>query len=134
MTPYVFLCFQIGSLTQADLNSQGGDSVVVVLCHLLDDPDSEIRYWGLFTILYFLPTVITAVFHSVEIECRSLALPSENACARKAASVIASTCSGSRSSKLPFLPHRSKLENVAVFFVFVPLVHSKSELVENFQL
>ncbi len=34
---------QIGSLTQADLNSQGGDSVVGVLCQLLDDSDLEIR-------------------------------------------------------------------------------------------
>jgi hypothetical protein len=65
---------------------------------------------------------------------RGLASPSENACARKAASVIALMRSGSRSSKMPFLPHWSKLENVAVFFVFVPLLCSKSELVENFQL
>jgi hypothetical protein len=57
VTSSACLCFQIGSLTQADLNSQGGDSVVVVLCHLLDDPDSEIRYWGLFATLYFLPTL-----------------------------------------------------------------------------
>ncbi len=35
--------------------------------------------------------------------------------------VIALMCSGSRSSKLLFLAYRSKLENVAVFFVFVPL-------------
>ncbi len=34
---------QIANLTQADLNSQGGDSVVTVLCHLLDDSDLEIR-------------------------------------------------------------------------------------------
>jgi hypothetical protein len=33
---------------------------------------------------------------------RGLASPSENACARKAASVVAPTRSGSRSSKLPF--------------------------------
>ncbi len=79
-------------------------------------------------------SVIMVVFHSVETKCRSLALPSENACTRKAASIIASTRSGSRSSKLPFLPHRSKLENVAVFSDFVLLVCSKSELVENFQL
>jgi hypothetical protein len=78
--------------------------------------------------------VITAVFHSVETKHRSLASPSENACTLKAASVISSMRSGSRSSKLPFLPYQSKLENVAVFFVFVPLVCSKSELVENFQL
>ncbi len=79
-------------------------------------------------------SVITVVFHSVETKCRSLALPSENDCTCKAASVVALMRSGSRSSKLLFLPHRSKLENVAVFFVFVPLVCSKSELVENFQL
>jgi hypothetical protein len=78
--------------------------------------------------------VIMAVFLSVETERRSLVSPSENACSCKAASVIASTCSGSRSLKLLFLPRQSKLENVAVFFVFVPLVCSKSELVENFQL
>jgi hypothetical protein len=58
----------------------------------------------------------------------------ENTCTRKAVSIIALTCSSSRSSKLPFLTYHSKLENVAVFFVFVPLVCSKSELVKNFQL
>jgi hypothetical protein len=77
--------------------------------------------------------VITAVFHSVETKCRSLVLPSENTCASKAASIVASR-SGSRSSKLLFLAYQSKLENVAVFFVFVLLVCSKAELVENFQL
>ncbi len=73
-------------------------------------------------------------FHSVGTKCKSLVSPSENACAHKAASIIAPTRSGSRSSKLPFLTYRSKLENVAVFFVSVPLLCSKSELVENFQL
>ncbi len=34
-------------------------------------------------------SVITIVFHSVETKHRSLALPSENACARKVASVVA---------------------------------------------
>ncbi len=77
--------------------------------------------------------VITAVFHSVETKCRSLVSPSENTCARKAASIVAS-CSGSRLSKLLFLAYQSKLENVAVLFVFVPLVCSKAELVKNFQL
>ncbi len=75
-----------------------------------------------------------AVFHSVGMKHRSLALPSENACVRKAASVVALTRCGSRSSKLPFLAYRSKLENVAVSFVLVPLLCNKSELVENFQL
>ena len=78
--------------------------------------------------------VVTAVFHSVRMKRRSLASPSENACVRKAVSIVALTCSGSRSSKLPFLAYRSKLENVAVFFVFVPLLCTKSELVENLQL
>jgi hypothetical protein len=77
--------------------------------------------------------VITEPFHSVGTKHRSLALPSENACARKAASVVAPTRSGSRSSKLLFLAYRSELENVAVSFVFVPLLCSKSELVRNFQ-
>jgi len=75
-----------------------------------------------------------AAFHSVGMKHRSLALPSENACAQKAASVIAPTYSGSRSLKLPFLAYWSKLENVTVFFVSVLLLCSKSELVENLQL
>ena len=63
--------------------------------------------------------VITAAFHSVRMKFRSLAVsPSENTCVCKAASVAASMRSGSRSSKLPFLPYQSKLENVAVFFCF----------------
>jgi hypothetical protein len=62
------------------------------------------------------------LFHSVETQHRSLASPNENACTRKAVSVVVSTRSGSRLSKLLFIPHRSKLENVAVFFVFEPLV------------
>ncbi len=78
--------------------------------------------------------MITILFHSVEMKCRSLASPSENACEHKAASVVVSMRSGSRLSKLLFLPYWSKLENVAVFFAFEPLVCSKSELVENFQL
>jgi hypothetical protein len=45
-------------------------------------------------------TVITAAFHSVRMKHRSLVSPSENACARKAASIVAPTRSGSRSSKL----------------------------------
>jgi hypothetical protein len=73
--------------------------------------------------------VITVLFHSVK-----TASPSENACASKAASIIVSMHSGSRLSKLLFLPYLSKLENVAVSFVFELLVCNKSELVENFQL
>ena len=68
-------------------------------------------------LVYFInKSVIMIVFHSVETKHRSLVSPSENACACKAASVAASMRSGSRSSKLPFLPYQSKLENVAVFF------------------
>ncbi len=78
--------------------------------------------------------VINAVFHSVEPECRSLALPSENACMSKAASIVAPMRSGARLSKLLFLPHQSKLENVAVAFVSCTVVCNKSKLVENFQL
>ncbi len=78
--------------------------------------------------------VITAGFHSVGMKCRSLASPSENACVGKAASIVALTHSGSRSSKLLFLTYWSKLENTAVFFVFVPLLCTKSELVKNLQL
>ncbi len=46
--------------------------------------------------------VITAAFHWVGTKHRGLASPSENACSRKAASVIAPTSSGSRLSKLLF--------------------------------
>ncbi len=72
-----------------------------------------------------------AVFHSVETKHRSLVSPSEDACTRKAASIVASTHSGSRLSKLPFLAYGSKLENVALFIVFILVVCSKSELVKN---
>jgi hypothetical protein len=54
---------------------------------------------------------------------------SENICTCKAASVIALMFSGSRLSEFPLLPHRSKLDNVAVSFVIEPLVCNKSELV-----
>ncbi len=46
------------------------------------------------------------------------AVSSENACACKAASVVKSTLSVSRSREFPFLLYRCKLENVAVSFVF----------------
>jgi hypothetical protein len=75
-----------------------------------------------------------AVFHPIGFERRSLVSPSENACTRKAASVVAPKRSGSMSSKLQFLPHQSKLENVAVSFVSCTVDCNKSELVKNFQL
>jgi len=74
--------------------------------------------------------VITALFHSAKTKCRSLCITkSENVCARKAASIVASMLSGSRLSEFPFLLHQSKLENVAVSFVVELLVCNKSELV-----
>jgi hypothetical protein len=69
-------------------------------------------------LMRFNPFVIMAAFHSVGTKCRSLASPSENTCACKAASIVALALSGSRSSKLPFLAYHSKLENVAVSFIF----------------
>ncbi len=80
-------------------------------------------------------SVIMAVFHSASTRMLHLSrCQSENACTRKAASVVELVLSVSRSWELPFLPYRYKLENVAVSFVFELLVCSKSELVQNFQL
>ncbi len=74
--------------------------------------------------------VIMALFHSVEMKyCSLCGVKSENACERKAGSVIKLTLSVSRSCELPFLLYRCKVENVAVSFVFELLVCDKSELV-----
>jgi hypothetical protein len=74
--------------------------------------------------------VIIALFRSAKTKHRHLCVAkSENICAHKAVSVVASTLSGSRSRELPFLLYHSKLENVAVSFVFESLVCNKSELV-----
>ncbi len=53
--------------------------------------------------------MIMAAFHSVGMKCRVLALPSENTCERKAASIIAPMRSGSRLSKLLFRKYCSFL-------------------------
>ena len=67
--------------------------------------------------------VITAVFHLAASNMPQLRHhQSENICMRKAASVIESALSVSRSWELPFLLYRCKLENVAVSFVFESLV------------
>jgi len=74
--------------------------------------------------------VIIALFRSAKTKRRHLCVAkSENVCAHIAASIVALTLSGSRSCKLPFLLYQSKLENVAVSFVFESLVCNKSELV-----
>ncbi len=72
--------------------------------------------------------VITAAVHSVRTKHRGLASPSEIFCACKAASVIALTCSGSRSSELPFI------KCCSILCLLYMLLCNKSELVKNCQL
>jgi hypothetical protein len=92
-----------------------GEHLLVLADHLVGDLEStlkkvnNVRHDGIICDTqhnsiecHYVECVIMAAFHSVGTKCRSLALPSENACPCKAASVIAPTCSGSRSSKLPF--------------------------------
>jgi hypothetical protein len=76
-------------------------------------------------------SVITAAFHSVGMKHRGLASSSENACTRKAASVVVLTRSGSRLLKLPF---RKCCSFLCPLYCCYVLICNKSELVKNCQL